>query len=238
MPGKAILVLETPWWPPEENQRRASVLPFIQGLANVVEHFSVYHAHFYERKGFKVALLNDLTHTKEDRLYLYIAAHGGSCSIGGTNTTSGINLSTLFSDISDASRDNNIEGVILGSCNVGGKVNSFKRALIGTRIPWIFGYNCEVNWTKSMLIDLSVFEIMTMLSNNDLSSRAKILKMFKQALERFNGDSVIGTKDGQEVLLKDAITLVTKPRGRGKVARDDTMDLRMSLAWWGEESPD
>jgi hypothetical protein len=84
MAGKALIVLATPWWTPEINRGRASVLPFFQGLVNFVEHFSVYHSNFYEGEGFKAALVDDLTHTKEVRLYLYIAAHGLSSMIGGS----------------------------------------------------------------------------------------------------------------------------------------------------------
>jgi hypothetical protein len=234
MPGKAILVLETPWWPPEQNKKRASVLPFFQGLANYVEHFSVYHSNFYEKQGFVTALKDDLIKTRESRLYIYIAAHGGSCTVGGTGTSSGVNLSTVFSEIAKVTRYKNIEGVIIGSCNVGGKVNHFKEVLIGTRIPWIFGYTCEIDWTKSTLIDLSIFEILTMLSSDDLKKRPRIINAFKRSLERFNGDVVIGKKGVKDVALKDAITLVTKPRGKGNVPQDNTDELRESLAWWWE----
>jgi hypothetical protein len=52
--GKAILVLERPWWTPAENRRRPSVLPFLQGMANLLENVAVYHTHFYEREGFRM----------------------------------------------------------------------------------------------------------------------------------------------------------------------------------------
>ena len=231
MAGKALIVLETPWWTPEINRGRASVLPFFQGLVNFVEHFAVYHSNFYEREGFKVALLDDLTHTREDRLYLYIAAHGLSSMIGGMGNCSGVTLTTVLADIGDVTRYKNIEGVIIGSCTIGGNVNKFKQALIGTRIPWIFGYTCEIDWITSTLIDLAIFENMTTLKPADLSDRTKIIKAFARSLKRFDGNFIIGKKAGRNVALKNAMTLVVKPRGSGNVAQDNT-PARIQLLGW------
>lgn len=231
MPSKALIILETPWWPPDVNRGRASVLPFFQGLVNYVEHFSVYHSNFYEREGFKVALNDDLTHTKEDRLYIYIAAHGGSSMIGGMGNCTGVNLTTVLSEIGNATRYKNIEGVIIGSCNIGGKVDNFKQVLIGTRIPWIFGYTCEIDWMTSTLIDLAIFENMTTMKSANLNSRTKIINAFVHSLKRFDGDFIIGRKEGREIALKNAITLVVKPRGRGNVSQDDTQSLTELLGW-------
>lgn len=213
------------------NRGRASVLPFFQGLVNYVEHFSVYHSNFYEREGFKVALTDDLTHTKEDRLYIYIAAHGGSSMIGGMGTCTGVNLTTVLSEIGNATRYKNIEGVIIGSCNIGGKVDNFKQALIGTRIPWIFGYTCEIDWITSTLIDLAIFENMTTMKTTDLNNRTKIINAFARSLKRFDGNFIIGKKVGNDVALKNAITLVVKPRGRGNISQDETENLRQKLNW-------
>jgi len=231
MTGKALIVLETPWWPPEVNRGRASVLPFFMGLVNFVEHFSIYHSNFYEREGFKVALLDDLTHTKEDRLYLYIAAHGISSMIGGMGNCSGVTFTTVLSDIGNVARYKNIEGVIIGSCDIGGNVDRFKQVLIGTRIPWIFGYTCEIDWITSTLIDLAIFEKMTTLSPADLGSRRKIIRAFARSLKRFDGDFIIGKKGRKNVPLKNAITLVVKPRGSGNVSQDNTGALIEQLGW-------
>jgi hypothetical protein len=99
MPGKAILVIENPWWTPDQNKSRASVLPLLQGMGNIAENFTIYHSYFYEKHGFKAALKDDLSHTKENRLYLYVAAHGQGKTVGGAGETPGMLLSTLLGEL-------------------------------------------------------------------------------------------------------------------------------------------
>jgi hypothetical protein len=100
-------------------------------------------------------------------------------------------------------------------------VNKFKQALIGTRIPWIFGNTCEIDWITSTLIDLAIFENMTTLKPADLSNRMKIIRAFVRSLKRFDGDFIIGKKDKQNVTLKNAITLVVKTRESGNITGAD-----------------
>jgi hypothetical protein len=104
--------------------------------------------------------------------------------------------------------------------------------LTGTKIAWIFGYTCEIDWLTSTIIDVAIFERLTRLTETQLSSKSKIIKAFAEALTRFNGDYLIGTHNGDKIPLKESITLVTKPRGQGKVSQDSTEDLRESLAWY------
>lgn len=231
MGRKAILVLERPWWTPYENPRRASVLPFLQGMANVLENFSVYHSTFYGREGFRLALEDDLTFTREDRLYLYIAAHGRGRMIGGSEVYQGMQLRTMLGDLEDAAGYSNIEGVVIGSCEVGGSTDDLMQTLIGTSIVWIFGYTCEIDWLASMLIDLSIFDRLTTLRESDLSDRSKIINAFVQALKKFDGTFLIGEDRGGVVTLKDAISLIVQPRGRGNKPRDDTEVLIEKLQW-------
>jgi hypothetical protein len=232
MTGKALLVLESPWWTPDINRRRASVLPFLNGLANYLEHFSVYHSNFYEREGFKTALRDDLSFTREDRLYIYIAAHGVSRKIGGApNGCQGIKLSTVLSEIGDLTKRKNIEGVLIGSCEIGGNVQDFKDALKGTRIAWIFGYTCTIDWVGSTMVDLAIFEHTLRIRDAALGNRINLINTFVKALRKFDGNYPIGCEEDKGTYLKDAITLVTRPRGRGNVATDDTDILKKKLGW-------
>lgn len=225
MAGKALLVLETPWWTPDQNKRRASVLPFLQGMANYLEHFSVYHSYFYERKGFKAALVDDLSNTTEDRLYIYIAAHGSGKSI------SEIKLSTILSEIRTLSRRKAIEGLLIGSCEIGKNVQDFKDGLIGTGIAWIFGYTCDIDWMGSMVIDLSIFEETIGLSSSVMNNRTRLINSFVKALKKFDRNYPIGFGDSKGTKLKDAITLVIRPRGMGKLPHDETDALKKKLGW-------
>jgi hypothetical protein len=232
MTGKAILVIESPWWTPDQNKKRASVLPMLQGMGNLTDHIAIYHSYFYEKHGFQAALKDDLSHTKENRVYLYVAAHGSKRTVGGAGETPGMLLSTLLKELkSRTPQYKNIEGVILGSCEVGKNVSDLMNGLTGTKITWIFGYTCEIDWLTSTVIDVSILERLTRLSDRQLSSRTKIIKTFADALKRFNGEYPIGSDQGEEIPLKDSITLVTKPRGQGNSPQDSTEDLQTALAW-------
>ena len=105
----------------------------------------------------------------------------------------------------------------------------FRQALIGTRIPWIFGYTGEIDWITSTLIDLAIFGNMTTLKPADPSDRTKIIKAFTRSLKRFDGNFIIGKKDKRNIALKNAMTLVVKPRGSGNVSQDSTLAQIESL---------
>lgn len=141
-------------------------------------------------------------------------------------------LSTLLKELKRKTPQyKNIEGVILGSCEVGKNVSDLMNGLTGTKITWIFGYTCEIDWLTSTVIDVSILERLTRLSDRQLSSRTKIIKTFADALKRFNGEYPIGSDRGEKIPLKDSITLVTKPRGQGNSPQDSTEDLQTALAW-------
>lgn len=235
MPGKAILVIESPWWTPDQNRKRASVLPVLQGIGNLTDNIAIYHSYFYEKHGFKAALKDDLSHTRENRLYLYVAAHGSRKTVGGAGETPGLLLSTLLKELRrNTPQYKNIEGVILGSCEIGRNVSDLMQGLTGTRITWIFGYTCEIDWMTSTMIDVAILERLTRLSNTQLSSRPTIINAFTKALRRFNGEYLIGEDNGHRIALKDSVTLITKPRGRGYLPHDSTADLRAALGGYWE----
>lgn len=231
MAGKAMLVLERPWWRPDENPKRPSVFPFLQGLANYTDNFSVYHSNFYGIESFQKALESDLTHTRESRLYLYIASHGNGKMIGGGEIGQGMRLSTMLSKLDATANYKNIEGVVIGSCEIGGNVDELIEAPVGNSIVWVFGYNCEIDWIGSTLIDISLFENLTNLRESDLRNREKIVNAFARSLRKFAGNYLIGDNNNGKVPLKDAITLVVQPRGKGNRPKDDTAKLIEKLKW-------
>ena len=235
MPRKAVLVIESPWWTPDQNRRRASVLPMLQAMGNLSEHLAIYHSYFYEKHGFQAALKDDLSHTKEKRLYLYVAAHGSRRTVGGVGETPGLLLSTVFRELK---RNNpqyrNIEGIVLGSCEVGRNTGELMNGLTGTRIAWIFGYTCEIDWLSSTFIDVAILERLTRLRERQLSFREEIVKAFAGALRRFSGEYPIGGEGRRKISLADSIVLVTKPRGQGNASKDSTGDLIAALGWQGD----
>ena len=83
----------------------------------------------------------------------------------------------------------------------------------------------------STLIDVSIFEHLMKLRKTDLKDRKKIVNAFSKALRRFNGDYLLCKRKGNNVLLKDAITLVVQPRSPKEKAQDETAALLAKLGW-------
>jgi hypothetical protein len=231
MSSTALLVIEGLWWTPEEKPKRPSVLSFLQGLEGVQGDFNIYYSNFYEKVGFRRALEDDLTNTREDRLFLYVAAHGTGKRIGGLKTKTGMKLPAMFKAVKNAAQYSNIEGVLIGSCSVGNNISDFIATTKNSHIAWIFGYTCEISWVASTLIDISVFEHLMKLSKSDLKDRKKILNAFVKALRRFNGDYILCKQKGGNVALKNAITLVVQSRTPGEKPQDETKYILEKLGW-------
>jgi len=231
MSSTALLVIEGLWWTPEEKPKRPSVLLFLQGLESVQGDFNIYYSNFYEKIGFRRALEDDLTNTREDRLFLYVAAHGTGKRIGGLKAKTGMKLPAMFKAVKNAANYSNIEGVLIGSCSIGNNINDFISTTKNSHIAWIFGYTCEISWIASTLIDLSIFEHLMNLKKSDLKNRKKILDAFVKALRRFNGDYILCRQKGGNVALKNAITIVVQPRIPGAKAQDETKYLLEKLGW-------
>jgi len=227
----ALLILEGPWWTPEQKPKRPSVLPFFEGMENYRGDSNIYYSNFYEKNGFKRALRDDLTHTREQRLYLYVAAHGYQRMFGGLASKKGMQVSTLLRELKNAANYSNIEGVVLGSCSIGSNVDEFIKTIRSSNIVWLFGYTCEIDWMTSTFLDVSIFEHMMGLERIKLRSREQILDRFALPLSRFNKDYPICREGGSMVRLADAVTLVIQPRGRGRRPLDATPHLLERLGW-------
>ncbi|MDD1683782.1 MAG: hypothetical protein LUO98_08110 [Methanoregula sp.] len=231
MTGTALLVIEGLWWTPEQKPKRPSVLSFLEGLESYHGDFNIYYANFYEKVGFRRALEDDLTNTREDRLFLYVAAHGTGKRIGGLKARTGMKLPAMFKAVKDAGNYSNIEGVLIGSCSVGNNISDFISTTKNSSIAWIFGYTCEIGWMASTLIDLSIFGHLMKLKKADLRDRKKIVNTFEKALRPFNGNYPLCKGKGNTIPLKNAITLVVQPRGTKKKVQDETDALLAKLGW-------
>ncbi|MFA5221910.1 MAG: hypothetical protein WC391_06470 [Methanoregula sp.] len=231
MSSMALLVIEGLWWTPEQKPKRPSVLAFLEGLESYKGDFNIYYSNFYEKVGFRRALTDDLMNTREDRLFLYVAAHGTDKRIGGLKSKTGMKIPEMFRVVRNAANYTNIEGVIIGSCSVGNNIGDFISTTKNSRIAWLFGYTCEISWMASTLIDVSIFEHLMKLKKSDLANRKKILSAFIKALGRFNGDYTLCKMKGKNIALKDAITLVVQPRSPGSKAQDETKYLLENLGW-------
>lgn len=118
MKTKALLIFENPWFSPVDNPKRASVLPFLQGLERLEDDLSLYYATFYERRGLEKAMGCDLLVTREKRRFIYLGAHGSNRQIGtDTGTIHLTTVSEFINALCHTTKD--VEGVILSCCNTG-----------------------------------------------------------------------------------------------------------------------
>ena len=104
---KAILILESPWGLDKSDTNRASVLPFVEGIAKLAEHTDVFHANFYDESSFTQAL-ECLCKVKFSSAIMYIAAHGYTELVGG------VPISKIIFEIGSIAARNCVTGLMLG----------------------------------------------------------------------------------------------------------------------------
>ena len=223
----AVLILEAPWGLYDSDINRSSVRPFFEGLARASDNIEVHHANFYDLDSFDLAFKH-LTKIKYKNVIVYVAAHGYESEIEGAH------ISDLLSIIKSKARVFNISGVILGSCYVGGDVDSLVEAVQGSHLRWCLGYKSSIDWFSGTIIDLAVTNQLLHLYEREieddlLSDENKIVEEFKFALRLFNKDNIIGSFQSKRhpAKLKDSIRLVLQPKGAGRRAWlcEDLWDL-------------
>lgn len=229
MTNNALLVLENPWWTPEEDPKRTSVLPFLQGLERSSNNFNIYYATFYNNDGLKNALQKDLIHTIEERQILYIGAHGDIDEIAGDEARVAMNLISKFGK--------RIEGVMLSCCFVGKNKKILKRACSYNKIGdtyganWLFSYKYAVDWLPSMMVDLAILEQIFM--QDKLKERDKIINSFKKALSLFNKSFEMATDENEKSRkLCETIKLIV--RGRTATTPMDLTETLLQELNWGK----
>lgn len=227
MKKKALIVLEQPWWNLDDNPEQASVFPFLQGLDRLLPNVRVYHTTFFDLASFDSALRH-LSSIKEKNAIIYVASHGLGGRIGG------INLSKMLERIGEYSKSLNIEGCLLGACEVGGRSEVMKKAMVGARMAWVAGYGVSVGWLPSTLLDVNILHSVSQLNDKDLCDKKRIEETFAEAMSLFNGDFSIGTREFDGIVteesLRNSFTLITKPRGSGNRPADSTCAVA-NMAW-------
>ncbi|MHB0765369.1 hypothetical protein ACYCFC_13480 [Stutzerimonas sp. NM35] len=215
---RAILVLESPWALDKSDCYRASVLPFVEGIAKLAEETDVYHANFYDKKSFKQAL-ESLCTVKFSNAIVYVAAHGDPKSVGG------VPIANVLFEIGDAAAKNGITGVMLGTCFTGGNATLTEVFMEGTGIRWAAGYSSSCNWLQGTMIDCSV--ISSMLDLDDFSKREKIIESLSYAISPFSESYEIGTDINEEypIQLRDSLEFVVQPTGSGNRAKQSTDEI-------------
>ena len=217
--NRAILVLEAPWEMDSEDSNRTSVLPFVEGVAKFAGDTEVYLANFYDKSSFGKAL-DCLCKTKFLNTIVYIAAHGYEGKV------QGIKLLEALSAVASKSKAYNITGVLLGSCYVGENVTTMQACIEDSNLRWCVGYSSSSYWLSGTMIDTAILAKMSQLDDDEFKSRDLIVNYFAEALSPFSLTFPVG-KDYEEVQvrLQDSIRFVVQPSGKGKQAKDVTLDV-------------
>jgi hypothetical protein len=82
-----LVILEDSWFDLNENPGQASSGPFLDGLARYIDKLTTYRFNFYDTASFEKALKRALT-VREEKVILYIGAHGSHSAIGGARLKS------------------------------------------------------------------------------------------------------------------------------------------------------
>lgn len=217
--SRAILVLECPWSLDTTDSNRASVLPFVEGIAKFAGDLEVYHANFYDKSSFEKAL-KYLCITRYKNTLVYIAAHGYNKKLGG------VDIGDLLFAVGEYSQGCNITGIMLGSCFVGKNTPTLEAYLQDTNLKWCAGYSSESDWLVGTMIDCSILSRMIDLDDDYWADKDLMIGQLAEALDPFAKDFVIGNDNRERpVALKDSIQFVVQPTGQGQKARTVTAEV-------------
>lgn len=215
----AILVLESPWGLDEKDNNRSSVVPFMQGIAKYTGDTEVFHANFYDKKSFDYAL-DCITREGFKNTIIYIAAHGYEDKIGN------VKVDHILGEVSDISKQQNITGLLLGSCFIGKKTLEMEVYIQESGLRWCMGYASSCNWLEGTMIDAAIIGAMISLENGDFESRDIINSAFANAIAPFADNFIIGSDySGDKVSIRDSLKFVCQPEGKGHRAKDVTDDV-------------
>ncbi|MDX1728889.1 MAG: hypothetical protein R3203_14170 [Pseudoalteromonas tetraodonis] len=215
----AILVLESPWGLDEKDNNRSSVVPFMQGIAKYTGDTEVFHANFYDKKSFDYAL-DCITREGFKNTIIYIAAHGYEDKIGN------VKVDHILGEVSDISKQQNITGLLFGSCFIGKKTLEMEVYIQESGLRWCMGYASSCNWLEGTMIDAAIIGAMISLENGDFESRDIINSAFANAIAPFADNFIIGSDySGDKVSIRDSLKFVCQPEGKGHRAKDVTDDV-------------
>jgi hypothetical protein len=215
----ALVILEDHWFSFEENPGQASNAPFLEGVCRLVSNLKSYRLNFYDADSFGHALDAAAT-VPEQRIILYVAAHGSKGTVGGARTTN------LMKKIAEFSRKRKVEGIILSACSASGYDPAVAEALKGGS-HWIFGYTSDVDFLGSVQVEAAILERLSFTDPSIVENEEKLIKVFANALACFNPKWKLGTAPFPT--LETAVRLVT--RGKHMQKPVDHTAAVVKLAW-------
>jgi hypothetical protein len=146
-----LLVLESDWG--EDLADNRSTRPFLEGLASALDITIVFRSFHAAR---------DLTHwlrqmflAQSKPRIAYISSHGDGRYLQASLAEAGIDLRRVVAAASKGTRKHHGKrGLLLGACEIGRDLDGILSAARG-RLNWVAGYEVEVPWVESTLIDLA-----------------------------------------------------------------------------------
>lgn len=215
-----VIVLEHDWRTEgcEHFSYSASVRPFFNALAEFRADFNFHFYHFQNgKKNLEKAIghFEEFLKRQNERVILYIGAHGTEGTIASTN------LSSVFNILKTTEIRCEL-GIILGSCSCGTKEGRLMEYLKGSQADWLLAYKKTVPWLEGTLLDLCFVNKLISENQSFKSRNAKTQKnayknseilpfVFKEVTETFNLTS-FGEKGDPIHVPSDFITLIIRNR--------------------------
>lgn len=159
----SLLVLENPWY--ESLADSLSVVPFVEGFTRWAPDVSMYVRPFYRAAEFQT-WLSDFARKRRGigRRVVYVASHGTTGRVGGLPDGSGaFNFGTLLAILKQTTA---LDGIHLGCCSFGNRRNAERllrpdrRRRRAVPLHWVAGYNRDIDWLDSMLVDLAFWKFL------------------------------------------------------------------------------
>lgn len=146
-----LLVLESDWG--EDLVDCRSTRPFLEGLASALDITVVYRS-FHTGRDLQ-HWLHEMFMAPGNPSIAYVSSHGSGRFLQASLHDAGIDLRRVLAAASRGTRrSHGRRGLLLGACEVGRDLPEILAASRG-RLDWIAGYEREVPWVESTLIDLA-----------------------------------------------------------------------------------
>jgi hypothetical protein len=146
-----LLVLESDWG--EDLVDSRSMRPFLEGLASALDITIVYRT-FHTGRDLQHWLRQMFLAKGRPRI-AYISSHGRGRFLHASLQDVGIDLRRVLAAASRGTRrSHGRRGLLLGACEIGRDLDGILAAARG-RLSWVAGYEVQVPWVESTLIDLA-----------------------------------------------------------------------------------
>lgn len=209
----ALVILEDHWFDFNDCPGQASNAPFLEGVCRLYKNTRSYRLNFYDADSFGHALEAVAT-LPENRIVLYIGAHGSKGKVGAAHST------TLMKKVAEFSRKKKVEGILLSSCFAAGHDGAMQEALKGGS-NWIFGYRTAVDFLGSVQVEAAILAHMAATGAGFSDTESAVVEAFGEALRCFNPAWKMG--EDPHPTLRQAFRLVVRGKHM-KTAVDYTLD--------------